>query len=69
MMERIKKYFKETPKEVIIKQWESLNHWDNVGHTCDEIMKVKECNHLRVEENLSGGRFDRCLDCGKTWGL
>lgn len=69
MIEKIKKYLKETPKEEVIKQRESLNHWDNVGPTCDEIMKVGKCSHLRVEENLSGGRFDRCLDCGKTWGL
>lgn len=26
------------------------------------------CPHKRVRENLSGGRFDECLDCGKTWG-
>jgi len=32
-------------------------------------VKIGKCRHLRVEENLSGGRFDRCLDCGKTWGL
>ena len=26
------------------------------------------CEHKRIRENISGGRFDECLDCGKTWG-
>lgn len=30
----------------------------------------ENCPHPshRVRENISGGRFDECLDCGKTWG-
>lgn len=29
-----------------------------------------ECKHPsdRIRENIAGGRFDECLDCGKTWG-
>lgn len=26
------------------------------------------CQHKNIRENLQGGRFDECLDCGKTWG-
>jgi hypothetical protein len=26
------------------------------------------CEHKRIRENIAGGRFDECLDCGKTWG-
>lgn len=29
--------------------------------------KIK-CKHKNVRENISGGRFDECLDCGKKWG-
>lgn len=28
----------------------------------------KDCLHKNVVEELSGGRRDRCNDCGKTWG-
>lgn len=28
----------------------------------------KECPHNNVIENLDGGRFDKCKDCGKIWG-
>lgn len=27
-----------------------------------------KCEHKNVRENLQGGRFDECLDCGKIWG-
>lgn len=30
--------------------------------------KTKNCKHINIRENLSGGRFDECLDCGKRWG-
>ena len=26
------------------------------------------CKHQNIRENISGGRFDECMDCGKTWG-
>jgi len=26
------------------------------------------CEHKRISENIAGGRFDECLDCGKIWG-
>lgn len=26
------------------------------------------CQHKNVRENLEGGRFDECRDCGKIWG-
>lgn len=28
----------------------------------------KDCPHKNVIEELTGGRRDRCKDCGKTWG-
>lgn len=30
--------------------------------------KGKVCEHKNVRENIAGGRFDECMDCGKTWG-
>lgn len=30
--------------------------------------KGKVCEHKNVRENIAGGRFDECLDCGKIWG-
>lgn len=30
--------------------------------------KTKNCKHINVRGNLSGGRFYECLDCYKTWG-
>jgi hypothetical protein len=32
-----------------------------------EVIKAG-CEHKRIRENISGGRFDECLDCGKRWG-
>ena len=36
----------------------------------EKVLTKENCPHPsnRIRENISGGRFDECLDCGKTWG-
>ena len=34
----------------------------------EEKNKIETCEHKRIRENTGSGRFDECLDCGKTWG-
>lgn len=49
---------------------------DVINEELGGLLKPKEeltqenCPHPshRVRENISGGRFDECLDCGKRWG-
>ena len=38
--------------------------------TVEKVLTKENCPHPshRVKEHISGGRFDECLDCGKTWG-
>lgn len=35
---------------------------------CQPAVIKSVCEHKRIRENIAGGRFDECLDCGKTWG-
>lgn len=34
----------------------------------NKVIDQYNCPHKNVKENISGGRFDECLDCGKIWG-
>lgn len=33
-----------------------------------DVNSLTSCEHKNVRENLDGGRFDECKDCGKRWG-
>lgn len=49
----------------------SDNHIEWVGELDIAVIIPKSeivCQHLRVKEEISGGRRDVCLDCGKVWG-
>lgn len=43
-----------------------------IGYSSEPKQELTKdnCPHPshRIRENISGGRFDECLDCGKTWG-
>lgn len=47
----------------------AMEEYANQFRPKEKITK-KKCKHPanRIRENISGGRFDECLDCGKTWG-
>jgi hypothetical protein len=38
-LEELKKYFKETPKEKILEDWEKSKELDNVGVSVEEFLK------------------------------
>ena len=42
MLEQLKKYFEETPREQILKDWESTKEFDNVGITAEDFLKMQE---------------------------
>lgn len=43
ILNNLKKYFMETPKEIIIKEADVLREeWGNVGPTVDEFLKIQE---------------------------
>ena len=39
LVENLKKYFEETPKEKQLADWDSLKHLDNVGPTVEEFLQ------------------------------
>lgn len=46
----LKKYLKETPKEIIIKEADVLKEeWGNVGPTVNEFLKIQEKNVISKE--------------------
>lgn len=39
LYEQLKKYFEETPKEQLDKDWEELKHWNEIGPSADEYIE------------------------------
>ena len=48
LVENLKKYFEETPKEKQLADWESLKRLDNVGPTVEEFLR----NAQNAEKNM-----------------
>ena len=58
--------------------YKTVNERQNIINDLCEIAGIDQltippviksvCEHKRIRENIAGGRFDECLDCGKTWG-
>ena len=42
MLQELEKYFKETPREQILKEWEETEEFDKVGITVDDFLKMQE---------------------------
>lgn len=50
ILNNLKKYFMETPKEIIIKEADALKEeWDNVGPTINEFLKIQNNNVISKE--------------------
>lgn len=48
---------------------ETLNEYKAIKQALSQHDVIKSvCEHKRIRENIAGGRYDECLDCGKTWG-
>lgn len=50
-VEKLKKYFEETPRERALEDWEKTKEWDNVGITVEEFLQNTNDN---IEENDEG---------------
>ena len=42
MLEELKRYFRETPKEEVLRQWEETKDLDEVGPTVEEFLEYTE---------------------------
>ena len=50
-VEKLKKYFEETPREKVLEDWEKSKEWDNVGITVEEFLQNTNDN---IENNDEG---------------
>jgi len=50
--EELEKYFKETPREKVLDDWEKSNEWDKVGPTVEEFIQHVEDNMEDINEFL-----------------
>ena len=49
-VEKLKKYFEETPREKVLEDWEKTKEWDNVGITVEEFLKNTNDNIKKNDE-------------------
>lgn len=46
LVDNLRKYFKETPQEQIEKDWEEVEHLNNVGPSVDKYLEyIQECEN------------------------
>jgi hypothetical protein len=61
LVDKLRKYFKETPHEQLVKEWNELDDWKDVGPTAEEFIKFWNM------EELDEFRMEDIEDC--TWGI
>ncbi len=62
LYDKLKKYFDETPKEQVLKDWEETEIYDNVNSPTIEQLY---CDHQFINAGaLQGQVMKRCLKCG-----
>ncbi|MBS7787654.1 hypothetical protein KIH23_10125 [Flavobacterium sp. CYK-55] len=42
ILEDLKSYFRETPREKVLKDWNGLDYLDEVGPTVDEFLEISK---------------------------
>jgi len=66
VLEKLREYLSNTPREEVLALWESTKEWDNIGPTIEEFFKVNINCELEAEvkpklntmtEEKSGGNF------------
>ncbi len=45
LLEKLRKHLKETPHEQLVKEWEELDEWKDVGPTVEEFLKANRGRH------------------------
>lgn len=48
-VEKLKKYFEETPREKVLEDWEKTKEWDNVGITVEEVLQ-NTCENIKKND-------------------
>jgi hypothetical protein len=58
MIKELEKYFKETPKEKVLKDWEATKEFDNIpDRHCAAGVDFSSCE-------IHADNIDGCLGCG-----
>ena len=60
IFDSLKKYFDESPQEVLDKDWEELKHWNEIGPDASEY--IESCKNKKEQENK-----DLCKTCDYYW--
>ena len=50
-VEKLKKYFEETPREKVLEDWEKTKECDNVGITVEEFLQNTNENIKKNDES------------------
>lgn len=53
-VEKLKKYFEETPREKVLEDWEKTKEWDNVGVTVEDFLKN---TNEKIKKNDEGNEI------------
>lgn len=78
--EQLKKHLAETPKEQLVKEWEALKKWNDVGPTVKEYIQslkdmakenIKYCNkelkRIEPHKDVNIKRYNAVLRTKKYW--
>ena len=60
-VEDLKRYFEETPKEQLDKDWKELEKWNDVGPTVDEYLKSLNEYITGIKKRQESG--EKLTDC------
>lgn len=52
LLEELKEYFENTPREQILKDWESTKEYEGVGPTADEFLTSVYSQRVKIVTNI-----------------
>lgn len=57
LLEELKEYFENTPREQILKDWESTKEYEGVGPTADEFLTSVYSQRVKIVINIYSPSF------------
>ena len=57
LLEELKEYFENTPREQILKDWESTKEYEGVGPTTDEFLTSVYSQRVKIVTNIYSPSF------------
>ena len=57
LLEELKQYFENTPREQILEDWERTKEYEGVGHTADEFLTTVYSQRVKIVTNIYSPSF------------